>query len=71
MLKYPGLAIQVTRLCGCLAQRGMELHGSRKFMLVSVYFSVPLCKTETVVTGCETENSLLHIIEFVLLYVCK
>lgn len=71
MLKYSSLAIQAARLCGCLAQRGMELPGSMKFMLVFVYFSMPLCKTETVVTSCETENILVYIIEFVLIYVYK
>lgn len=35
------------------------------------YFSMPLCKTEAVVTSCETENIVLYIIEFVLTYVYK
>lgn len=71
MLKYPSSAIQVAKLCGVLAQRRMELPGSMKFMLASMYSSMPLCKTETVVTSYETENILVYIIEFVLIYVYK
>lgn len=43
-----------------LGSKGMELPDSMKFMLVSVYTSMPLCKTDTVVTSCETEYSITY-----------
>lgn len=71
MLKYPSSAIQVAKLYGFLAQRRMELPGSMKFVLASMYSSMPFCKTETVVPSYETEKILVYIIEFVLIYVYK